>query len=208
MLTAQRKCVSSRVCVCVFACASRGRREGGRGVSFKACSAHCLSNLTHLFHLSLLLSSPPSLPPPTSPCFGSVCHFLPAPLLSVSHLNLRHLSHAAAHVLPDLYCFSSSLIFSPTNLAVASSSQLLRSAFSARLLCQESGADRGGCMRSISAKSWSILSPLPLSALRCSHYSGRERHSFFVWKLLMLSHTIVAVDYLPPSLSRNCQRAQ
>lgn len=82
------------VCVCLCV---QGRREGGRGISFKACFAHCLSNLTHLFHLSLLLSSPRSLPPP-SPYFCSLCHFLPAPLLSVSHLNLRHLSHAAAHI--------------------------------------------------------------------------------------------------------------
>lgn len=79
----------------------------------------------------------------------------------------------------------------PTNLAVASSSQLLHSAFSACLLCQESGADRGGCMRSILAKSWSILS-LPafchlillpivrMTVLLCSHYGGRECHSFFV----------------------------
>lgn len=77
-----------------------------------------------------------------------------------------------------------------TNLAVASSSQL-HSAFSACSLCQESGADRGGCMRSILAKSCSVFS-LPgscrlillpevrMTVLLCSHYRRRESHSFFV----------------------------
>lgn len=74
--------------VCIWLC-KQGRRKGGRGISFKACSARCLSNLTHLFHLSLLLSSPHPLPPTFQFC---------SPLLSVSHPNLRHLSHAASHI--------------------------------------------------------------------------------------------------------------
>lgn len=79
----------------------------------------------------------------------------------------------------------------PTNLVVASSSQLLHSAFSACSLCQESGADRGGCMRNILANSWSILSLpasrhlilLPIARMMvhlCSHCRGRECHSFFL----------------------------
>lgn len=108
MLTVQRKHLS----MCVYWVVRSGEGgEGGRGISFKACSAHCLSNLTHFFHLS---SAPffGSLPLPTPPLhFWSIRHFLPVALFSVSHVNP---SRAGAHICqtcivsaltPPLYCF-------------------------------------------------------------------------------------------------------
>lgn len=104
MLTVQRKHLSMRVYLVVRS------GEGGRGISFKACSAHCLSNLTHFFHLS---PAPffGSLPLPTPLHFCSIRHFFPVPLFSVSHVNPSRAGSPICQtcivsaLTPPLHCF-------------------------------------------------------------------------------------------------------
>lgn len=169
---------AEQVCfyLCAFGCAYRvGGKEGG---AFPL--KHALLIVSQILRIYSISHS--SLLPPY---FCSVCHFLPAPLPSVLHLNRRHLSHAAAHICQT--CIVSPLHWFPDQSGCCIF--ITAAAFCIFCLCRESGADRGGCMRSILAKSWSVLS-LPASChlillpivrmtvLLCSSYGG-ERMPFF-----------------------------
>lgn len=144
MLTVQRE-------VCVW------RKEGG-AFPFNASALLSVSQSLRIYSVYFLFLP---LPRVYSVCLVSVffCLSVFLSLMSDTHAQLTHLCHTGSHihqacVIPPLstLCFSCSISWI---LAVAPPSQLLYSAFTPWLcsLCQESGADRGGCFKSVFATS-------------------------------------------------------